>query len=72
MNDVFSPSSVPLEKENKKLTESITDKSSKLYEAPGLFEEDDNFESNKSSCVIGKFLKHERVNSFSFIIIKRA
>ncbi|XP_058041408.1 WASH complex subunit 2A-like isoform X3 [Ahaetulla prasina] len=54
MNDVFSPSSVPLEKENKKLTESITDKSSKLYEAPGLFEEDDNFESSKSSCVIAK------------------
>ncbi|XP_070799354.1 WASH complex subunit 2-like isoform X3 [Pituophis catenifer annectens] len=54
INDVFSPSSVPLEKENKKLTESITDKSSKLYEAPGLFEEDDNFESSKSSCVTAK------------------
>ncbi|KAG8137598.1 hypothetical protein E2320_004823 [Naja naja] len=53
INDVFSPS-VPLEKENKKLTESITDKSSKPYEAPGLFEEDDNFESSKSSCVIPK------------------
>ncbi|XP_032082326.1 WASH complex subunit 2C-like isoform X3 [Thamnophis elegans] len=54
MQDVFSPSSVPLEKENKKLTESITDKSSKPYEAPGLFEEDENFEPSKSSCVIAK------------------
>ncbi|XP_026524737.1 WASH complex subunit 2C-like isoform X1 [Notechis scutatus] len=54
INDVFSPSSVPLEEENKKLTESITDKSSKPYEAPGLFEEDDNFESSKSSSIIPK------------------
>ncbi|KAM3836705.1 WASH complex subunit 2C isoform 5-T5 [Vipera latastei] len=54
MNDVFSPSSVLLEKENKKLTESITDKSPKLHEAPGLFEEDNNFESSKSSSVIAK------------------
>ncbi|XP_039193642.1 WASH complex subunit 2C isoform X3 [Crotalus tigris] len=53
INDVFSPS-VLLEKENKKLTESITDKSPKLYEAPGLFEEDNNFESNKSSSVVAK------------------
>ncbi|XP_015678530.1 WASH complex subunit 2-like, partial [Protobothrops mucrosquamatus] len=51
INDVFSPS-VLLEKENKKLTESITDKSPKQYEAPGLFEEDNNFESSKSSSVV--------------------
>ncbi|KAM6446274.1 WASH complex subunit 2C isoform 3-T3 [Liasis olivaceus] len=54
INDVFSPSSVPLEKENKRLTVSVTDKSPKLDEAPGLFDEDDNFESNKSSSVIAK------------------
>ncbi|XP_070607357.1 WASH complex subunit 2-like isoform X2 [Erythrolamprus reginae] len=54
IKDVFNPPSVPLEKDNKKLTESITDKSSKLYEAPGLFEEDDNFESDKKSGVIAK------------------
>lgn len=71
MNDVFSPSSVLLEKENKKLTESITDKSPKLHEAPGLFEEDNNFGSSKSSSVIGKFLNLKLFNSF-FIIIKRA
>ncbi|XP_063160448.1 WASH complex subunit 2C [Candoia aspera] len=54
INDVFSPSSVPLEKENKRLAESITDKSPKLDEAPGLFDEDNNFESSKSTSVIAK------------------
>ncbi|KAJ6661704.1 hypothetical protein lerEdw1_013226 [Lerista edwardsae] len=49
-NDVFSPSPFLKEKENKKLTEPISNKVSQLGSSVGLFDDDD-FEPNKKCSV---------------------
>ncbi|XP_066476596.1 WASH complex subunit 2A-like isoform X1 [Tiliqua scincoides] len=50
-NDVFSPSPFLTNKEDKKLTEPVSDKASQLGTSVSLFDDDDDFKPNKKSSV---------------------